>query len=193
MAKAWYVWNEYDSDTTKYYVEAYQYFNEDPLVTSSCRAFDTVTVNVVDAPVITAIQITQDTVCEGTQVRISAVSNSAAVGNDNYTWYRNGVVLAGITDSTFTDILSAGSGITQYIYTAVLSQPSSGCISINNPSDTVYVQSAPTVAISGDAIVCTGTNIQLTANLNDTIPGVTYNYQWRLNNQNVATGKLYNV
>ncbi|HNX89792.1 MAG TPA: hypothetical protein PKH58_11980, partial [Paludibacteraceae bacterium] len=181
------------SDTTKYYVEAYQYFNEDPLVTSSCRAFDTVTVNVVDAPVITAIQITQDTVCEGTQVRISAVSNSAAVGNDNYTWYRNGVVLAGITDSTFTDILSAGSGITQYIYTAVLSQPSSGCISINNPSDTVYVQSAPTVAISGDAIVCTGTNIQLTANLNDTIPGVTYNYQWRLNNQNVATGKLYNV
>ena len=109
-----------------------------------------------------------DSICEGHLVTVTAHATSG-VANEPYhfTWYKNGVVINGATDSVYTETPVANNGDTAiYVYTVVASQPSAGCTSIA-ASDTLYVFPNPSVQISGDQLICEANQINLYANVND--------------------------
>ena len=141
--------------TTTYYVEVYSTLggNSHPL----CTALDTFTVVVVDDPVVESVAITETRVCDGGQVTVTAHA-TGGVGSDEYvfTWFRNNELMEGITDSTFTESpLTVDGDVTTYVYSAYVSQASSGCQSVRTfATDTLTVYPNPTVVIAGDPIIC---------------------------------------
>ena len=133
-----------------YKVDFYQYYTPNSHLISSCKASsDTITIHVADLPLITAVQVTPDTICSGTQVTVSATStvNTGDVPSTNiYKWYRNGAEIAGVTDSVFSETLYCENNIeAKYIYTVTMSQSISGCASDTVVFDTVCVRPMPTV------------------------------------------------
>ena len=113
--------------TVTYKVDLYQYYTTNSHLTSSCKAAsDSIKINVANLPKITEVKVTPDTVCSGTQVTVYAVSevNTGDAPSANiYKWYRNGVEISGVTDSTFTETLYCENNIeARYIYTATMSQ-----------------------------------------------------------------------
>ena len=173
--------------TKKYYAQA-------SMNPSGCKAGGYDSVEVVSDPQIVTVSIepSEDTLCEGREVTLTATASTGNGSARTYTWYRNGEEVTGVTDSTFSEVLTADGLVTKYVYTVKLTQAYSGCASTNTVKDSVYVVPMPTVAIEGDAIICHRGTISLTANLNDSIPGVNYTYTWRRNNTTIATGRELN-
>ena len=155
---------------------------------SRCETVKEVYVKVDTVPVVDEIVLSEDTVCEGYQIEIAAVPAEGIPGVAyNYTWYKNGVEVAGMNDSILRDIAVATNGDTAiYVYGVVISQENSGCVS-EMKTDTLCVFPNPTIQIYGDQIICDGTHISLHAYINDTINKDTYNYEWRLFNHTIGT------
>ena len=155
---------------------------------SECFDTDEFTVSVLQLPVIDSITLSVTEVCDGGQVTISAVvSNLPDLGTPTYTWYRNGVLIDGVNGASFVESPIAVDGdITSYVYSAVVSYEVSGCQSVEYVDlDTLVVYPNPTVVIEGDPIVCQDSTVRLVANVNDSIEGVTFTYQWRRFNQDI--------
>ena len=96
-------------------------------------------------------------------------------------------MIPGATLNTVTDSPVAVDGdVTTYEYSLVYIPEIPGCI---QPSIDTIVTVYPnhTVAITGDPIICNGSNVVLTANVNDSIGTTTYTYQWMLANANIAS------
>ena len=157
---------------------------------SRCETVKSAYIKVNRIPVVDQIVLNEDTVCEGYQVEIAAVPNDTLGINGaayTYTWYKNGIEIVGANDSILREIAVATNGDTAvYVYGVVISQENSGCVS-EMKTDTLFVFPNPTVQISGDQIICEDSVIMLQANLNDTIAGVTYSYEWRLFNETIRT------
>ena len=189
-----YAWNTLDSTATitvdaagTYVVNLTQIYSN-----PSCTATASYEVKTATKPTVT-LAADHDTICSGTQVTLTATATfDPAAGDSTYTWYRNGVEIATTTTNTYTESLTTGAQVSTYIYNVVAGQTTSGCVS--EPAfDTVSVYPAPTVMINGDNILCSAGTVNLTAEANDTIAGVTYTYSWRLDNASVGTGKTYST
>src|SRR5574344_632278 len=157
--------------------------------TSGCTAQGTATVTVTDDQVVTSITVDSYTICEGEQVSVTATATQRVTDALVYTWYRNGVEIEGVHGASFTETPVVIDNDEQtYVYSAMVSQVSSGCTSSILVDDaTLTVRRNPSVTISADPIICNGTNVALTANVNDTVNAVgTYTYQWRLFNANIS-------
>ena len=177
--------------TTTYGVKVIQ-------TTTGCHAEGTREITVNNDPLVQSVVITPnaDTVCTGTEITVEVTMNTATDYGDGseytYTWYRNGVEVAGANAATLNEVVTAEGMVTPYIYTVVATQTSSGCQSTVAKYDTVNVVPNPTVAINGDNIICAGNSVNLTAVANDTIAGVTYTYSWRMDNAPVTgSGNTY--
>ena len=123
------------------------------------------------------------TICQYAQQSFS-VSNPVA--NTTYTWYVDGVAIAGATLSSYAQTFNEP-GVHEVKVSATTAQ---GCTSALSSAVTVTVETAPTIMISGDALICNNDFVVLTANLNDynhTLLGfpTDVHYQWRISNATV--------
>jgi len=152
--------------TTTYGVVVYQ-------TNSTCFDNDEITITVNPIPEVTAVIVSNDTVCEGTQVTISATIDTHGTPADGavYTWYRNGEEIVGVTGASFSEnVFTTDDHITVNSYTAVVTLPVSGCVSLMSAPTTVTVMPAPTtVSISGDNVICENDSTILTVYSN--VPG----------------------
>ncbi|MCK9339580.1 MAG: hypothetical protein M0P38_06275, partial [Bacteroidales bacterium] len=173
--------------TTQYFVQVYQ-------VGSECVSTDSITINVNPIPVVDTVILTQYEICDGGQITITGQA-SGGVGTDYvYTWYRNGDLIEGVTASTFSESpMTEDGNITEYTYTAIVSQVASGCTSLPFTSDAIIVNPNPTVVISGDPQICEADRISLTANVTDNYPTAGLTYTWKLVNDTVGTGVAYDT
>ena len=152
--------------TTTYGVVVYQ-------TNSTCYDDDEITITVNPIPEVTAVLVSNDTVCEGTQVTISATidTHGTPANGAVYTWYRNGEEIVGVTGASFSEnVFTTDDHITVNSYTAVVTLPVSGCVSLMSAPTTVTVMPAPTtVSISGDNVICENDSTILTVYSN--VPG----------------------
>ncbi len=180
-----------DASTT-YYVEVYSSLTNSSspyaALTDLCTALDTFRVEVVNDPVIDSVVISDTSVCDGGQVTIVAHA-TGGVPSDEYvfTWYRNNELMEGITDSVFTESpLTIDGNITKYVYSATVTQASSGCLSARTfASDTLTVYPNPTVVIAGDPIICEDSVIMLSANVTNDYMNAELTYTWLLYNDTI--------
>ena len=126
--------------------------------TSTCWTNDEVTITVNPIPEVTGIIVSNDTVCDGTQVTVSATIDTHGTPADGatYTWYRNGDLIEGVTGASFSEnVFTTDDHITVNSYTAVVTLPVSGCVSLVSAPNTVTILPAPTtVSISGVNVIC---------------------------------------
>ena len=180
-------------ETMTYYVQVIQ-------LNSGCSAIDSYTITKFADPTIASVTLSVDTICDGGQVTVTATLDEAGVpGSDYiYTWYRNGVLISGVTGASFTESpLAVDGDVTYYVYNVTVAQSAAGCASILNPATaaTLMVNPNPTVVVAGDPIVCRDddNNINLTANVYP-VPAVegTYTYQWYEDNVEIPGATLPN-
>ena len=136
--------------------------------TANCIGFDTTTIKVSAIPEITVEIALPDTICNGQTVTINVTptAGSGIAAEDlTYTWYRDGEILNGVTGTSFTDDpVNNSSNVAKVIYGVTANQASSGCQSVTK-YDTLYIQPAPEVQITGTPLVCFEDTVKLTANV----------------------------
>jgi hypothetical protein len=138
-------------------------------LTSGCLATsDTIDVQVNEIPVITSVVASQYNICNGGQISVTANLVDEVEGEE-FTWFRNGMLIPGATARTIYDSPATFDGNTQqYYYTATVSRPAAGCVSLTNTSDVVTVYPNPRPVITGDQHVCETDSIFLIANVDTT-------------------------
>lgn len=108
--------------------------------------------------------------CDGAQVIVSATvlddNGNNVTSGYTYTWFRNGILMEGVTGSSVMEsLMSVDGDTTRFIYTASIAVP--GCDGNNfSASDTVMIRRNPMVVIDGFHDVCgdaTSPNIRLYA------------------------------
>ena len=148
--------------------------------TSGCTATDEITITVNELPAIPQVSVDNAIVCDGGQVTLTVTNpNNNAV----YTWYRNGVVIAGATNSILTESpVTVDGDVTNYVYTVIATLPMSGCTSLVSSNTVVTVIPTPVVAVSveGNTTLCAGGSTTLVANV--TPANANYSYQWYKDN-----------
>jgi len=151
-----------------------------------CEAAEAITINVVADPTI-SVTITQDTICEGGEVTLNTIVTGGVTGGEVYTWYKNDVIIPGAISAVLVDYpVTVDGNITNYIYRVEVAQTASGCASVNVAQTSVQVNPNPSVQIEGDPIICDGSAVSLTANVNDEYLNPAFTYQWRLFNADIA-------
>ncbi len=148
--------------------------------TSGCVAVDSITINVNELPAIPQVTVDNAVVCDGGQITLTVTNpNNNAV----YTWYRNGVVIAGANGPILTESpVTVDGDATNYVYNVTATLPMSGCTSIISSNTVVTVIPTPVVAVSveGNTTLCAGGSTILHANV--TPANANYNYQWYKDN-----------
>ena len=160
-----------------------------------CEAAEAITITVVADPVI-SVAISQDTICEGGEVIVTSNVTGGVTGGEVYTWYKNNVIIPGAVSAVLVDYpVTVDGNITNYIYRVEVAQTASGCASVNTAQTSVQVNPNPSVQIQGDPIICDGSAISLTANVNDEYLNPALAYQWRLFNADIAgaTNSTYSL
>ena len=178
------------TDTTQYFVTVTQ-------VNSGCTAKGDTTVNVFEAapddkP--TQLLVDQANVCYGAQVTLTAIdtANYKLFGTGSYQWIVNGVAVANATDSiyTFTPATVDNDSINYTVKVRV--EYISACAGIFSEKDTlITVHRNPSVVIAGDAIVCDGSALNLTAVVHDTLAGGNIDYLWRVDGVDSTSGAKF--
>ncbi|HPT52198.1 MAG TPA: T9SS type A sorting domain-containing protein, partial [Bacteroidales bacterium] len=152
--------------------------------TSGCVAEGQIVINIHADPVIDNITVSNAVICDGGQVIVTAhTALNDILGDYTYTWYRNGVLVDGVTENTFTDYpVVVDNDVTTYTYSAIVTQNASGCTSLEVAASVVTVNPHPTVVVvaDGSLTVCEGGVVRLNANVD---PADDYTYQWYLDNQ----------
>ena len=151
---------------------------------SGCVAnSEIIDVEVVAKPVIASVDaenMPEDRiVCDGYQVNMTANVQGGVEGGEVFTWYRNGVLIEGANQATFSEVLTAENGeSTTYTYGVAVVQGTPGCESEIFDVDTITVNPNPVLQLVTDPIVCNneGNNITLTANLNPVMEGATFRW-----------------
>lgn len=153
---------------------------------SACEAYGDVTINVAEDPEIT-VEIDESVICEGGEVTLTATVTGGVAGGEVYKWYKNDVLVPGAYAATLVDYpVTVDGDMTTIIYRVEVTQTAAGCASVNVAETTLEIYPNPSVQIEGDPIICDGTDISLTANVNDEYPGSNLTYQWRLFNANLT-------
>ena len=148
----------------------------------TCSRLDSIYVN-VDTLHVTDLKLTSpyDTICLGAQAAFKAV----CPGADRFVWYENGVVIPGQNlDSIVVMPQAAGS----YTYSVAGINTITGCVSEDTTLlPALLVLDNPSMMISGDAIVCDTTWVELYAHINDTTYAHdNFNYVWRVYNDTLT-------
>jgi hypothetical protein len=175
----------YPDSTTRYAVEVYQ-------VGSECMSYDTITIKVNERPVIDSVILSDYEICDGGQVTVTAYTHGG-VDTANvpyiYTWYRNGELVEGETGATFVvSPLTVDNNITDYVFSAVVRQDISGCVSDSTAAAYLRVNPNPYVVISSDPLICQYDSVHLYANVTDEYPTANLNFTWKLDNDTIADG-----
>ena len=137
---------------------------------STCWANDEVTITVNEIPVITSVLVNgaaSDTVCDGAQVTVTATYDAnGSVGEPTFTWYRNGVLMEGVTGPIFSEnVYTTDNHVTYNYYSVIVTLPASGCTSeMSEMAAALRINPAPsTVSISGINVLCENDSTTLTA------------------------------
>ena len=136
---------------------------------SQCYDSDEIVITVNPIPVVTDITVNGEhaiTVCDGAQVTVEATIDPADAEGAVYTWYRNGELIPGATQASFSEnVYTTPNHITTNMYTAIVTLPASGCVStLSTMAGIVTITPAPsTVSISGNNIICEGDSTTLYA------------------------------
>ena len=134
-----------------------------------CYDTDEITITVNPIPVVTDITVNGEhaiTVCDGAQVTVAATIDPADAEGAVYTWFRNGELIEGATQASFSEnVYTTTNHITTNQYTAIVTLPASGCVStLSTMAGTVVINPAPsTVTISGNNVICENDSTTLTA------------------------------
>ena len=148
----------------------------------SCFNIATIAIVVNDDPVVDNIttNLVNNTVCEGSEVQLTAHVSGGVPGGEVYTWYRNGEVIEGAVSAYYSETPQANNGdLTTYVYGVSVRQAASDCESDILNYATVTVLPNPVLVITTDPIVCdtlTG-NIEMTANVTPA-PATDYHFIW---------------
>ena len=142
-----------------------------------CQATAETQVYVDTVPVIN-IQVTENTICIGGEITLTANLNNWNTPNMQYQWYDNNNLIAGATSLTYT--VAPALGTHRYTFTA--EQLNSHCIATSNEL-TVNVIADPVIAnvSMSDTIVCQGAQIAITANAANYTPSTDDVYTWYRN------------
>ncbi|MBQ7489300.1 MAG: hypothetical protein IJT51_02130, partial [Bacteroidales bacterium] len=166
-------------------------------VVSGCTAVASANVN-VNAPTVVMTSLNSASICEGNQITLEATtSGDDNLGTPTFTWYANGQVIAGATQSTYTySPLTVDGDATIYNYSVEVSYAHSGCYAADTTTNDITVYPNPTVAISGDNMVCENDTVSLTANVTNVngLDGSALTYTWYNYNAVVSgTDSVLNV
>jgi len=150
-----------------YIVEVKQVSTFDDNQVIKCLVTAEYILTVIPKPTIAEVTISEEYICAGAQVTLTATPGEDNVGiTPVYTWTENGIILQGITGPTFTKSLEAPNGDgTTYTYNVTVKYENSGCESVVNPAlaQTVTVYQKPIVHISGHENFCETDPIVLVA------------------------------
>ena len=122
-------------------------------------------------------------VCTGTSTTLTATPSNGG-SNPSYQWKNGGTDISGATTSTYTYTPTNGDVITCVLTS---SDPCASSTTATSNELTMMVNAivAPSVVISGNTTVCTGTSVTFTAV--PTNEGSNPSYQWKVNGSNVGT------
>ena len=148
----------------------------------TCSRLDSIYVN-VDTLHVTDLALTSpyDTICLGAQASFKAV----CPGADRFIWYENGIAIPGANLDSITVMPQAAGS---YTYSVAGINTITGCVS----EDTILIPALlvldnPSIMISGDAVVCDTTLVELFAHINDTTYAHdNFNYVWRVYNDTLT-------
>jgi len=123
-------------------------------------------------------------VCQGTNITFTATPSNV-INPPSYQWYINGNPVQGATSSTFsTTSLNNGDVVTVELTS------NDACVTqstVTSNAITAQIDAPAPVSVNitaSNSIVCAGTNVQFTANVNN---GGTPTYQWQVNGINQGT------
>ncbi len=141
--------------------------------TIGCDSILTLNLSVKPLPTI-SISSTTNSICNGDSVQINSISNSSPL---SYQWQYNN---ASITTAISNSIYVKNSGTYKLNVT-----DSNGCSNTSN-NISIVVNPLPTIAanlnVSGSLTFCQGLSVTLSTTSNST-----YNYQWKLNGNNIPS------
>lgn len=100
----------------------------------------------------------------------------------SYQWYRNGIVLPGMTNKVLNTQMSGN-------YSVLVTNPW-GCTKLSAVTAIPILNPTASIQVMGSANICTGDSVKLSANT-----GIGYSYQWTRNNIPIsgATSSFYYV
>jgi len=144
---------------------------------SGCSAYDQITIHVNDVPETPVVTTNNATIFEGGQVTLTVAN---PVNGAIYTWYRNGMLIDGATQSTLVNVpMTIDGEATTYVYSVMAALYNSGCVSdiSDNTEVAVFPTPVANVTVNGNTTFCEGSSTTLHV---DVVPqnGPTYSYQW---------------
>ena len=147
---------------------------------SGCSTTGEITIDVNNLPETPVVTADNTMIFEGNQVTLSVTN---PVSEAIYTWYRNGVVIAGANQPTLIEYLNTIDGEPGiYTYNVVATLYNSGCVSAISASTIVTVNPTPVaiVSVEGNTVLCEGNSTTLHVDV--TPAEIPYTYQWYKDN-----------
>ncbi|MFN8842915.1 MAG: gliding motility-associated C-terminal domain-containing protein [Chryseotalea sp.] len=137
-----------------------------PSPVSATSSSITNTVNPILTPAVTLSINPGATICPGTSVTFTAnITNGGST--PTLQWSKNGIPLAGETNTTYTDATLANNDVISVTLTSSAACVSSATVSANQ---TITVSPNPTATISGTTSICVGGNADVTITLTGVAP-----------------------
>ncbi len=142
-----------------------------------CQATAETQIYVDTVPVIN-IEVTENLICIGGEITLTANLNNWNQPNMEFHWYDNGTLIPGATSLTYT----VAPELNTHVYTFTAEQLNSHCFATSNAL-TVNVIPDPIIAnvSMSDTIVCQGAQIAITANAGNYVPSTDDIYTWYRN------------
>ena len=143
-----------------------------------------VTIQFYTVPGEITMSIDESTICTTNQATLTINDNNdeETFGAVTYTWFVNGIEMNNVNGNILTADFDHNG---EYTFWAAASYPEYPCALIYTDTVVENVVMHPTVALTGDPIICHGNNIELYAELNDTVAALDYSYEWRLYNYTI--------
>jgi len=143
-----------------------------------------VTIQFYTVPGEITMSIDESTICTTNQATLTINDNNdeETFGAVTYTWFVNGIEMNNVNGNILTADFDHNG---EYTFWAAASYPEYPCALIYTDTVVENVVMHPTVALTGDPIICHGNDIDLYAELNDTVAALDYSYEWRLYNYTI--------
>lgn len=149
----------------------------------TCPDFTTPSVKVEVKPQLTvSLAASSNQICNG-PVTLTATPPLGYPPPLTYTWFRNGVQIAGPSTTPTLVVNQPGN------YRVVISDPACG----KAKSSVIRIYGRPVVTISGACGICQGGSVTLSANVKGGDPSCAYTFNWTATNGWTGTGQTVNV
>ena len=149
-------------------------------ITTNCIIAYSDSVHLTTLPAASISASGPTTFCSGGSVTL----NASVAANRSYQWQKNGAIIGGAVQSSYTATTSG-------TYKVTVTNTNTGCSKTTGTGTTVTVNSNPTVSVTpqGPTTFCLGDSVQLKASYKST-----WLYQWKKNNTNIngaTSNKIY--